>query len=138
MPPPVPPMPSVPSVPSMGFIFLLLLIAIGLTVTGELFLKLGVNQVGVISPSLSTFIRTFTEWRIILGFALTFSGGLFWLGVISRVDFSFAYPLLAMSYIIGLIPARFVLGENVTLNRIIGTLIIVSGVVVMTWHEGSG
>ena len=31
---------------------------------------------------------------------------LFWLGVISRADFSFAYPLLALSYVVALIPAR--------------------------------
>lgn len=116
-------------------IFALLLTAICLTVTGELLLKAGVNRVGAFSPSFNTIWRTFTEWRVILGFALIFGGALFWLGVISRVDFSFAYPLLALSYVVSLVPAHFVLGEQVTLNRVIGACIIVIGVVVVTWRN---
>jgi len=119
-------------------IFGLLLVAICLTVTGELLLKAGMNRVGEFSPSLQVLVRTFTEWRVLLGFALIFSGSLFWLGVISRADFSFAYPLLALSYVVSLIPARFLLNEDVTLNRVAGALIIVLGVVVVTWKPGSG
>ena len=115
-------------------VFALLLIAICLTVTGELMLKAGVNQVGEFSPSLAVLIRTFTEWRVVLGFALVFAGSLFWLGVISRTDFSYAYPLLAMSYVISLIPARFLLHEDVTWNRVLGSVIIVLGVIVVTWR----
>lgn len=74
----------------MILVFTLLLTAIGLTVTGELLLKAGMNQVGEFSASFDTLIRTFTEWRVVLGFILIFSGALFWLGVISRVDLSFA------------------------------------------------
>ncbi|HEU4327394.1 MAG TPA: hypothetical protein VFS21_29925 [Roseiflexaceae bacterium] len=119
-------------------IFALLIVAICLTVTGELLLKAGVDRVGEFSPDLTVLVRTFTEWRVLLGFTLIFSGSLFWLGVISRADFSFAYPLLALSYVVSLIPARFVLGENVTLNRVVGALIIVVGVVVVTWRPGGG
>ncbi len=115
-------------------IFALLLIAICLTVTGELLLKSGMNRVGEFSPSPATLWRTFTEWRVLLGFVLIFSGSLFWLGVISRADFSFAYPLLALSYVVSLIPAHFILREHVTLNRIVGALIIVCGVIVITWR----
>ena len=85
-------------------VYLLLLIAICLTVSGEVLLKLGMNavraDVGAFSASLPVLLRTFTDWRVVLGFALIFSGVLFWLGVISRADFSFAYPLLALSYVI--------------------------------------
>jgi hypothetical protein len=69
-------------------IYILLLIAISLTVSGEVLLKLGMNQVreqvGAFSASLPVLLRTFTEWRVVLGFALIFSGAPFWLGVISR------------------------------------------------------
>lgn len=116
-------------------IFGLLIVAICLTVTGELLLKAGVDQVGEFSPSFDVLVRTFTEWRVVLGFALIFSGSLFWLGVISRADFSFAYPLLALSYVISLIPARFILHEDVTWNRVVGALIIVLGVIVVTWQR---
>jgi drug/metabolite transporter (DMT)-like permease len=65
-----------------------------------------------------------------------FGGALFWLGVISRVQLSFAYPLLALNYLILLIPARFILDEPITVTRIVGAAIIVVGVVVITWGQG--
>lgn len=119
----------------MLLIFALLLTAICLTVTGELLLKAGVNRVGAFAPTFDVLVRTFTEWRVLLGFTFIFGGALFWLGVISRADFSFAYPLLAMSYVISLIPAHVVLGEHVTVNRIIGACVIMLGVIIVTWRE---
>lgn len=120
-------------------IYGLLLIAICLTVTGEVLLKLGMNavraDVGAFAASLPVLLRTFTEWRVVLGFALIFSGALFWLGVISRADFSFAYPLLALSYVVALLPARFVIGEDVTLNRIVGALVVVAGAIIISWER---
>jgi drug/metabolite transporter (DMT)-like permease len=120
-------------------VYALLLIAIGLTVTGEVLLKLGMNSVsadvGAFTPSLPVLLRTFTEWRVVLGFALIFSGALFWLGVISRADFSFAYPLLALSYVVALLPARFVIGEQLTLNRIVGAVIVVVGALIIGWER---
>ena len=66
---------------------------------------------------------------------LAYSGALFWLGVISRADFSFAYPLLALSYVVAMIPARFILHEDVTLNRILGAVIVVVGAIVISWER---
>lgn len=124
--------PFAPENRHMVLIFGLLLTAICLTVAGELLLKVAMNRVGVFSLSVDTFIRTFSEWRVLLAFTLIFSGSLFWLAVISRVDFSFAYPLLALSYVISLAPARFLLGEHITWNRIVGSLVIVVGVIIVT------
>lgn len=120
-------------------IYVLLLIAITLTVSGEVLLKLGMNvvrgEVGAFAPTPPVLLRTFMEWRVVLGFALIFSGALFWLGVISRADFSFAYPLLAMSYVVALLPARLILGEQLTPNRILGALIVVAGALVIGWER---
>src|SRR5215510_16346106 len=120
-------------------VYLLLMIAICLTVTGEVLLKLGMNavraDVGAFTASLPVLMRTFTDWRVVLGFGLIFSGALFWLGVISRADFSFAYPLLALSYVVAMIPARFILHEDVTLNRILGAVIVVVGAIVISWER---
>ncbi|NWF80846.1 MAG: EamA family transporter [Chloroflexi bacterium] len=115
----------------------LLLTASTLTVIGEVLLKLGVNavssRVGAFSLDLRVLWATFSDWRVILGFALVFGGALFWLGVISRVNLSFAYPLLALNYVIILIPSRFFLNETITPAKIIGAVIVVIGVIVITW-----
>jgi drug/metabolite transporter (DMT)-like permease len=118
----------------------LLLTASALTVIGEVLLKLGVNavsaQVGAFSLEPRVLWATFTDWRVVLGFALVFGGALFWLGVISRVNLSFAYPLLALNYVLILIPSRFILGESITPSKIVGAAIVVIGVVVITWGAG--
>mgnify|MGYP001052235440 CR=1 FL=1 len=118
----------------------LLLTASALTVTGEVLLKIGINHVtthvGAFTLDPKVLWATFTDWRVILGFALVFGGAIFWLGVISRVDLSFAYPLLALNYVIILIPSRILLNESISLMRLIGALIIVIGVIVITWGSG--
>jgi drug/metabolite transporter (DMT)-like permease len=115
----------------------LLITASALTVIGEVLLKLGVNvvseRVGAFSLAPNVLWATFTDWRVILGFALVFGGSLFWLGVISRVNLSFAYPLLALNYVLILIPSRFLLGETISPSRIVGAVIVVIGVIVITW-----
>ncbi|PDW04099.1 EamA family transporter [Candidatus Viridilinea mediisalina] len=125
----------------MALVFAMLLTASTLTVIGEILLKLGVNlvgqRVGAFSLNPAVLWATFTEWRVILGFALIFGGALFWLGVISRVNLSFAYPLLALNYVIILIPSRVILNETITPTKIIGAIIVVIGVIVITWGAAS-
>lgn len=124
----------------MLLVYGLLLAACVLTVIGEVLLKLGIEQVntrvGAFSLSPAVLWTTFTEWRVVLGFALVFGGALFWLGVISRVDLSFAYPLLALNYVIVLLPSRLLLHEAITPTKIVGALIVVAGVIVITWGGG--
>ncbi len=50
-----------------------------------------------------------------------------WLYIIRHYDFSQAYPLTALSYIIVMIAAIFVFGETVPISRWIGVLLIVVG-----------
>lgn len=123
----------------MLLVYTLLFVASALTVVGEVLLKVGMNsvsaRVGAFSLDPAVLWATFTDWRVILGFALVFGGALFWLGVISRVNLSLAYPLLALNYVIILIPSRFLLNEAITPTKIVGALIVVLGVVVITWGQ---
>jgi drug/metabolite transporter (DMT)-like permease len=112
--------------------FALLMIAMSLTVTGELLLKRGMDNHGVLNVSLSTLIPTgvklFTSPLILGGFVFVFGGALFWLSVLSRWPLSLAYPLLSISYIIGIILSVLILKERVTWVQVVGVLIIVVGV----------
>lgn len=117
-------------------VFVLLLVAIGFTVTGEFLLKAGMNQLGELDLSLTTLIqelvRVFTTPVIVAGFGLIFTGSIFWLAVISRIPLSVAHPMLSLSYVATIAGAWMFLGEAVTLQRVIGVLIICTGVVVVT------
>lgn len=54
-----------------------------------------------------------------------------WLGVLSYLDVSIAYPVLAMNFVFVLIGSRFLLGERVPLKRWLGAFSIVAGVVLL-------
>ncbi len=118
--------------------FAVLLIAISLSVTGETMLKKGVNSLDGLefAPAtlIPTFVRIFTNPLVFLGFVFIFGGSLFWLAVLSKWDLSLAYPLLSISYIASLFIGALFLGEQVTLIRIVGVVVVVVGVVLITWR----
>ncbi len=118
--------------------FAVLLVAISLSVTGETFLKKGVNSLAGLefSPAslVPTFVRIFTAPLVLIGFAFIFGGALFWLAVLSKWDLSLAYPLLSISYIASLFIGALFLGEQITPLRIAGVVVVVIGVVLLTWR----
>ena len=112
--------------------FALLMVAMCLTVTGELLLKSGMNRYGELNVSLNTVVPTavklFTSPFVFGGFVFVFSGALFWLAVLSRWPLSLAYPLLSISYIIGIAASVIILKEKVSWVQVAGVFVIMVGV----------
>jgi multidrug transporter EmrE-like cation transporter len=115
----------------MIFTLLVALVAIVLLVGGQTLLKLGLNDVGGVSlfggnpiGSLLGLLRT--PW-IILGFACYGVSSVLWLDVLSKLDFSLAFPMVSLTYVFQLLIGRFVFHEIVGLDRIVGVLLILSG-----------
>lgn len=110
----------------------LLLIAVLFSVTGELLLKHGMNQLGILElePALLLpgLVRVFTNPFVLVGFACIFTGSIFWLSLISRVPLSYAYPMLSTSYILVVAASWLFLGESITWVRALGVLVIIAGV----------
>jgi multidrug transporter EmrE-like cation transporter len=110
--------------------FLLVLTAICLTVSGELFLKSGMNRVGPVlfdrlGETIGRIARTPRVWG---GFGFIGAGACFWLAAISRAPLSWAYPILSLGYVMILLFSRIALGEPVSWVRWLGTAVIVGGV----------
>lgn len=108
----------------------LVLVAVCFSVTGEFLLKTGMDRVGVLSlgnlaTTVPAMLRTVPLYA---GFASIAVGAVFWLAAISRADLSWAYPLLAVGYIITLFLAPMILREQVPITRWIGTAAIIFGV----------
>lgn len=118
---------------------LLLIPAILSSTTGQLFLKMGMNQVsgfafepGAIMSILPVVALNPLIWIGFIGF---FGGTVFWLGVLSRAPLSLAYPILALSYFVVVVEARLFLGEEVTWQRVLGVTIIFIGVIIVGLSE---
>lgn len=118
---------------------LLLIPAIVSSTTGQLFLKMGMNQVdlaaftpdGILAALPGIIFNPF----IWIGFIGWIGGTVFWLGVISRAPLSLAYPILAMSYFVVVIEAWLFLGEQLTWQRLLGVAVIVAGVILVGLSE---
>lgn len=110
--------------------FALVLLAVCLTVTGELFLKSGMNRIGPLSPSTlaGSIPRMLATPPLWIGFGFIACGAAVWLVAISRAPLSWAYPMLSLGYVLVLIFSRIALHEAVPPVRWVGVAVIILGV----------
>lgn len=111
----------------------LILLNIALAVSGQLAIKAGMKQVGVIHASnwFALLITSFTNVYVVLGLLAYIIAAGTWIVVLSRVDLTVAYPMLSLGYIAVLILSALILKESVGVVRILGTILIILGVVLI-------
>jgi drug/metabolite transporter (DMT)-like permease len=99
---------------------------------GQVLLKQGVNAVGPLllgSRGLGRLLRALLGGgRLFAGLALYGVSAVLWLLGLSRVDLSYAYPLLALNMVLVTLGARFALGERVSRLRWAGVALIAAGI----------
>lgn len=105
-------------------------------VFGQLSLKTGMTQVGridaeALSRPVQTLVRIFTTPIILAGIAMYIVGTLIWLVVLSRMDLSFAYPLVATTYVFTPLLAHLLLNEPIPTLRWLGIAFILVGVFIV-------
>ena len=69
---------------------------------------------------------------VMLGLCLYFASAAVWLLVLSKVEVSFAYPFVAIGFVLTAVLGRLVFHDTFTLSKLIGTALIMAGVVVMS------
>ncbi|GEM_PF-249280 len=119
---------------------LLLVVSIGLAVAGQLVMKSGMRSVVAkggdlelkdITNPVSLVVRIAKDGPLaILGIVLYAISAVFWLIVLSRVDLSVAYPMVAVGYVVVVFYSWLVFKENVRWFSWIGLALIVIGVII--------
>jgi drug/metabolite transporter (DMT)-like permease len=115
---------------------LLFMTAAGL-VASQYLIKQGLGDGGALSvtslPQLGQLIwRVLTTPALLAGYGLSAIVALIWLIILSRLEMSYAVPMMnAIYYILMLAVAAFALHETMTPWRLIGSLFIVVGVVTL-------
>ncbi len=110
--------------------YLLLGINIILGVVGQFCMKFGVNKVGgfeelgLVKFMMASFLSPF----IILGIGLYAFSAVLWVILLSKLDLSVAYPALSIGYVLVLLISMLFLGEQVSLIRFGGVLLIMLGI----------
>ena len=114
------------------FDLLAILISVFLAVVGQLLLKMGMVRVGKFSFNISTLVHQYIKILlnpfVIAGLVGFFISMLIWLYVLSRMELSFAYPFVALNYVLILFASYFLFKETITLHKIIGVVVIIIGV----------
>lgn len=116
---------------------LLIFLSISIAVGGQLCLKIGMDQVGKVAivgiSSAASFAKgVVTTPLVVFGlFLYALSAGI-WLVVLSRVELSFAYPMVGLSYVLVVLLSAVFLGEHVSAVRWLGALVILAGVVLIS------
>ena len=110
----------------------LLLAAIVLGTCGQLLLKAGTNAVGAFAFTLDNALpvgmKLALEPRILGGAGCYAVSLVVWIMALSRVEVSVAYPMLSIGFALNALLAWWLLGENVTLARMLGIAVIIVGV----------
>ncbi len=114
------------------FDLLAIFVSIFLAVVAQLLLKIGMLRIGKFSLNISTILHQYT--RILLnpfvmaGLFGFFVSALVWLYVLSRMELSFAYPFVALNYILILLGSYFLFRETITPIKVVGVGVIMIGV----------
>ena len=112
----------------MWLLIILVCLQSVLLVGAQTLLKISVGLWGHFSWSWEYFKTVLTTWQFALSGVCALCAMLVWMFTLKKFEFSVAYPLLSISYIIGLLSAQFILHETVPLTRWIGVVIVVIGV----------
>lgn len=111
--------------------FCLILAGVFLNATAQLFLKNGTTSLGVISLQAHNFIETILKVTlqpyIVAGLMCYVLSVAIWIGALSRVDVSIAYPMLSIGYIVNAVAAWYLFGESITNVKILGMFFIIAG-----------
>lgn len=112
---------------NMGFI-LELLIAVIFSSIGQVFWKLGMRDLGpIINYDISIILKIFTNLFVDIGLLCYAISTIFWLVALSKEDLGYVYPFVAATYVLVLIFSYYFLNEHFGIYRIIGTGIVLLG-----------
>ncbi|WP_413989776.1 DMT family transporter [Labrys okinawensis] len=115
----------------------LVLVSVLLSSSAQILLKLGMS-----ARSVQTAMANRSDLRevlvvvalnplVILGLLAFGLSAVVWLLVLARIDVSQAYPCVALGIVLTVVAGIVLLGEQIHMMRIIGLIVIISGVVLM-------
>ncbi len=108
-----------------------ILVAILLNVVGQLCLKRAMIQFGEVEFHLSKFLpiagKLMSRPFVLVGLGLYVISAFFWLIALSKVELSYAYPMLSIGYMLIFFLSWWVFQEGVSVYRFLGTGVICVG-----------
>ena len=111
---------------------IIILAGIAFASLGQISWKWGMNIEGAVTKlDLDTLMSMIMNPYVVLGLAMYGLSTLCWLIALSRKDLSYVYPFTILTFIIVLLTSKFLFNEELPVLRIIGTLIVIFGILVI-------
>ena len=105
-----------------------------LTVYGQLVFKWRVDLAGDFPSEggrrVEYLVRLFADPWVISVFVTALLASVTWALALTRFELSFAYPFMALSFVLVLLFGGAFLSETVTVAKVLGVLLIVAGLVI--------
>jgi multidrug transporter EmrE-like cation transporter len=116
----------------MSYLFIFLTIAF--TVYGQMIIKWQASLTGGLPPGgmekIWYLCRFLLNPWVLSAFASAFLASLAWIGAVSKLPLSHAYPFMSLAFVLVLILSGLFFQESITLPKIIGMALIITGIVV--------
>lgn len=106
------------------------------TVVSQLILRWQVSAAGPAPDELldkAKFIALlFLNPWVLVGISATFLAGVSWMLTMTKFEISYAYPFVSLTYVLVLLASVGFFGESFGVSKVIGTALIMTGVVVIS------
>jgi drug/metabolite transporter (DMT)-like permease len=125
----------------MTGMYSLFIAAVLLDTLGTTLFKLGASHAAQLETSLAqgfgfkALQSFFSSWYIPFGLAVYVVEYVIWITYLSSSSLSRAFPMYSLTIVLILIVSKFVLKEKVGLNRWLGALLIIAGVLMLGGSE---
>ena len=117
-------------------VYPLIALSVAISAFAQIALKAGMGSTSVQralagGARVSTVVDIAFNPFVMLGLFLYFASAAVWLLVLSKVQVSFAYPFVALGFVLTALLGRFFFNDIFSAAKIAGTLLIMGGVIVM-------
>ena len=106
----------------------LIMLGVLLNAVAQICLKKGLHAAGGMQVAVGPLFRLMLEPWVMAGLACYAVSVVVWLGALSMVQVNYAYPFLALGFVVNALLARAFLGEAMTPMRWMALMVIVIGV----------
>ena len=110
--------------------YVYLLIMILCTVVGQMLIKVASTQVTISFKTLN--LKTILNPWLLSGVFITFIAPLFYFLALKKLDLSVAFAFSSLNYALVMIASIVLLKEKISLSKIVGTSIIVIGILLFS------
>ncbi len=117
-------------------VYPLIALSVAISAFAQIALKAGMGSASVQralagATRVGTLVDIAFNPFVMLGLFLYFASAAVWLLVLSKVQVSFAYPFVALGFVLTALLGRFFFNDTFSAAKIAGTLLIMGGVIVM-------